>query len=54
MAELRCEMHGGDEVVEYWLGDEVVEVDSGPARFDAFAALTDLAFEFVGPVHVDA
>ena len=35
-------------------GDKVVEVDSGPARFDAFAALTDLALEFVGPVHVDA
>ena len=54
VAELGCEMHSGDEVVKDRLGDEVVEVDPGPARLDTFAALTDLALEFVRPVHVDA
>ena len=43
-----------DEVGEDRLGDEVVEVDADPARFDALAAVGDLAFELMGTVQVDA
>ena len=42
------------EVGEDLLGDEVVEVDSHPARLDPLAAPADLVLVRVGLVEVDA
>ena len=43
-----------DEVGEDRHGNEVVEVDADPARFDALAAVAELALEPMGTVQVDA
>ena len=54
MAVARDEGHGGDEVVEHRVGEEVVEVDPHPTGLDPLASRGDLAREAVGLVEVDA
>ena len=47
-------MHGRDDVVTGGWGDKVVEVQPGPARFDALATVRDFPLEGMGPIEVDA
>ena len=50
----RDELHGIEDVLEYRLADEVVEVDADPAGLDALAARQDLLLQPMGGREVDA
>ena len=47
------QFHGVDQVIPHGVGYEVVEVDAGPARFDAFTTQLDFVAVGAGMPRVD-